>query len=1088
LGENAGAQRAQAREHRRVGAGLKQYEPFFSDGPAYQDEPAIVKWGVTAIVHYDPIGRAIRTDLPDGSYTRTDHAVWRQQAWDQHDTLSDPDNEWRLARATLSGTHPDRLAYEAALVHADTPSRVYLDVLGRPFLSVAHNKTASPSSDASYETRTLLDIEGQPLSITDALGRACQTYAYSMAGRPLAESNIDAGARQALSTVVGEPLYRWDARDQRMRVEYDALRRPTHLWLQVGTDPEVLLERRYYGDDAELTDPESDNLLGRPVAVYDQAGLVELGPYDFKGNLLEQARTLATVYDATLDWSDIATEASVEGAKTAALVADLEAETFTEERSYDALNRVVSLIGADQSEHLPTYDRSGKLKELAVKVRGAGTATSFVDDIAYDAKGQRLAVEWGNGSTTEYTYDPTTFRLTRLLTTRPSPSATLQDLRYTFDAVGNIARIRDEAQQGTFFGGAFAAPAAVYTYDAVYRLIEASGREHMSIGDVQVGNDDAPLENLPHANQADAVRNYTESYDYDAVSNILEMFHDAVGSPAATWARAYTYTSGTNRLASHSAPGGTVSFTHDDHGNMVAMPHLSSVAYTPFDQMRHADLGGGGDGYYTYDASGKRVRKVVDTGANLIKERIYLGSCELYRERISGSVDLERSTLHIHDGARRVAMVETLTIDDGDPVGSPVDRVRYQLDNHLGSACLELDGAALVISYEEYHPYGTTAYRAGPNGTEVSAKRYRYNGKERDEETGLYDYGARYYAAWLGRWTSADPLGVQAGLNVYLFCRAGPVNYVDPDGREPKRLETTYFDQQIGKALAPALAGAVPLLNLLSDKDLEGFSTGVAKQLADRGEGAAQFLAAASRLGLSGSILLADDKVAAAREEVSLVAGMGASLVMAPLHVAEGLASAGSTLAQAAMDPSTPPEVVGHAAAGAGRGIADAVSVGAGLKSAFGAIKGQFGLGSLADDISTGVAGEFKGLSEADLGFGGNGSSTASLIAESPGGAIVRYDPMFAAQQLLGQLPVTPGGRTITVHAAERMTSPPKGRAAMSVAEVDQVLDTGTRIRKVSPHSQGDTITVQHPGMPGRPQVVVDSTGKRVVSVIKKDR
>jgi len=131
-------------------------------------------------------------------------------------------------------------------------------------------------------------------------------------------------------------------------------------------------------------------------------------------------------------------------------------------------------------------------------------------------------------------------------------------------------------------------------------------------------------------------------------------------------------------------------------------------------------------------------------------------------------------------------MVETLLIDDGDPVGSPVDRVRYQLDNHLGSACLELDAAALVISYEEYHPYGTTSYRASPSGTEVSAKRYRYNGKERDEETGLYDYGARYYAAWLGGWTTADPLGVQAGLNVYQYCRGSPINYTDPDGREPR--------------------------------------------------------------------------------------------------------------------------------------------------------------------------------------------------------------------------------------------------------------------------------------------------------------
>ena len=68
----------------------------------------------------------------------------------------------------------------------------------------------------------------------------------------------------------------------------------------------------------------------------------------------------------------------------------------------------------------------------------------------------------------------------------------------------------------------------------------------------------------------------------------------------------------------------------------------------------------------------------------------------------------------------------------------------YQYDNHLGSARLELDDSAAVISYEEYYPFGTTSYRSGKSQSEVKLKRYRYCGKERDEETGLYYYGARY--------------------------------------------------------------------------------------------------------------------------------------------------------------------------------------------------------------------------------------------------------------------------------------------------------------------------------------------------------
>ena len=70
---------------------------------------------------------------------------------------------------------------------------------------------------------------------------------------------------------------------------------------------------------------------------------------------------------------------------------------------------------------------------------------------------------------------------------------------------------------------------------------------------------------------------------------------------------------------------------------------------------------------------------------------------------------------------------------------------------------------------EEYHPFGTTAWWAGDSET-VSRKRYRYTGKERDEETGLYYHGARYYAPWLGRWTAADPIGLGGWAESVLLC------------------------------------------------------------------------------------------------------------------------------------------------------------------------------------------------------------------------------------------------------------------------------------------------------------------------------
>jgi hypothetical protein len=59
---------------------------------------------------------------------------------------------------------------------------------------------------------------------------------------------------------------------------------------------------------------------------------------------------------------------------------------------------------------------------------------------------------------------------------------------------------------------------------------------------------------------------------------------------------------------------------------------------------------------------------------------------------------------------------------------------------------LELDDKAQTLSYEHYYPYGGTAIIAGKNKTEVQQKRYRYTDKERDDNSGLYYYGARYLA------------------------------------------------------------------------------------------------------------------------------------------------------------------------------------------------------------------------------------------------------------------------------------------------------------------------------------------------------
>jgi RHS repeat-associated protein len=201
------------------------------------------------------------------------------------------------------------------------------------------------------------------------------------------------------------------------------------------------------------------------------------------------------------------------------------------------------------------------------------------------------------------------------------------------------------------------------------------------------------------------------------------------------------------------------------------------------DQLQQVDLGGGGTAYYVYDAAGQRVRKVVERSAGLREERIYLGGFEVFRRYGGSGLKLERETLHVMDDQRRIALVETKTVDTETPVVAPVSVIRYQLDNHLGSASLELDGAGQVISYEEYTPYGTTSYQAGRSVAEVSLKRYRYTGMERDEETGLAYHGARYYTPWLGRWVNCDPIGIGDGFNLYKYAEINPLKFTDANGK-----------------------------------------------------------------------------------------------------------------------------------------------------------------------------------------------------------------------------------------------------------------------------------------------------------------
>lgn len=783
---------------------------------------------------------------------------WYRERLTASERDADPQSADRKEETKANTASADeKRAARLAANHANTPALTILDSLGREVIAVAHNRTPDANNvwqDDFYVTYTKLDAEGKPLWIRDARGNLVMQYitpakadddpgddipyrvdaltgervysipCYDIAGNLLYQHSMDAGDRWMLMDAAGKPMLAWDLNDtgsgtpaqtRLYYTEYDALHRPTSQWLRIDNDPHQMVERFEYHDTGQpdgTPNPNLDhdrdaNLIGQAIFHYDPSGRVELVARDFKGNVLDVKRQLNNQpAGPIINWASNPDNF-------------LEAEIFVQHTEYDALNRMVRLDNWHRQEndgaiYHPTYNERGLLTKETITIRGI--ETTAIKAIHYNAKGQKERLELGNDTVTQYEYDPWTFRLTRLRTARPVPAtdqcssafnraSVIQDLRYTYEPVGNITQIVDAAQATTFGNNQRIDPENLYEYDALYRLTLATGRENGALRGAPTNREDPPLSRNCPAPDPTAIRKYTETYRYDSVGNIQRMRHKA--GPLDTWTRWYSYASDSNRLLrtwegdgdwNNSRATNKTTYEHDTHGNML---NLASTA-PPFhmrwdhrDMIASINLGGGGTAYYQYDADKQRTLKRItnQNGLGGYWERIYLGGYELYRRYNGGGTTLveEIESHHLFEGEQRVLLVDDVITSSKNnsnyprPDGLTVKAqtlFRYQYSNHLGSACLELDDHAEIISYEEYHPYGTSAYRAMKSGIEAPPKRYRYTGMERDKESGLSYHGARYYATWLARWINCDPVGLIGGTNLYSYA-SNPVQLVDRNGQ-----------------------------------------------------------------------------------------------------------------------------------------------------------------------------------------------------------------------------------------------------------------------------------------------------------------
>lgn len=790
---------------------VQQFEPFFDGSHRFQRD---IRVGVSSISMYDPLSRCIGMLFPNHTWTKTQFASWSRQDYDTNDTVlmdaaSDSDVgpyfqaldkasyllSYFDARKTGALGPNEQDAALKAKDHANTPRRVHFNTLDQPFLSIADN-----GGEDLRRNHRVFDIQGNSLEVRDALDRVVQRSQFDMLDRALHTSTMDAGEHWIFYAADGKVMFTWDGKGRQFQTAYDVLRRVVGVTMidELGVSRRV--NKMVYGESE--SDGSQRNLRGRVSKFFDQAGLLTNLQFDFKGNLTADKRQLANDYKEVLDWSE--EEAAVE----------LEDEEYIFSRTYDALNRVTTQTTPKDSVMHNVYNEVGFLSSASASLFGGSSAveTPFIVDIQYDAYGRPIETTRGNGSRTTDTYDPLTKRLANRRTVRNTDAVVLQDTSYTYDPVGSITTMLNNAVQDIFFRNNVVSPNATYTYDALYHLTLATGREHLgqTNGAAPTPTAAAPA-GTPVTSPADgkAFAAYQESYTYDVVGNILSLRHQISDSQHPGWTRKYTCATPSrldpntpsNRLTSTTVGTAIENYSCDSNGNITAMPHLSLITWDFHEQLRSlaTQVVTNGDvpetTWYVYDYSGKRVRKVterqraVSEAPRRLAERISIGGFEVFKKYNGNgeTVKMQCDTLHVGGGANRFALVERWT-DNTNNVPTITLLHRYQLFSRLHTISLELSDDSAVLSYEEFTPYGSTSYQLALT---QAPKRYRFAGKERDGESGLDYFGRRFYASWLGRWMSPDPAGLRDGWNVFVYAGGNPVGFEDKDGCVKRRSEAS---------------------------------------------------------------------------------------------------------------------------------------------------------------------------------------------------------------------------------------------------------------------------------------------------------
>lgn len=264
---------------------------------------------------------------------------------------------------------------------------------------------------------------------------------------------------------------------------------------------------------------------------------------------------------------------------------------------------------------------------------------------------------------------------------------------------------------------------------------------------------------------------YNELIGYDGMGNITRLQRKQAGTLVDQLKYTYNGSQLSSVLDSNTVSTsaafqlpGTTNYTYDVNGNMLSRGNslstannLSSITYN-YLNLPNGMTAGTAAMTYTYDATGNKLRKQVP-------------SASINIDYISG-IQYEGGVLKfVSNGEGRVVRNSTTNYS-----------YEYTLADHLGNGRVYFDinaGAARKIQETDYYAFGLDIQRS-IIGTE---NKYQFNGKEKQDQEKMYDYGARFYDPVIGRWNVVDPLAeMSRRFSPYVYGNNNPIRFVDSDG------------------------------------------------------------------------------------------------------------------------------------------------------------------------------------------------------------------------------------------------------------------------------------------------------------------